>query len=303
MLALVFLAALLQNTSALVEEGRKRMSEQAFAEAAALFEKAAEREPSSSRIHYYLGVSLMRLGRAEDAVPSLERAAALTPRANPAVAYELGTAYLQTGQLEDAERVLRRAKDRAPGETRIRLQLGWAYYQLVDGEKAQAEFRYVLEREPGNALAHFYLGMTEAALGKLEAAERSFREALELDKTLVGARLGLARVVSQSGRRDEAKSELQIILDSYPEGRVSAHSELGLITLREGNAETAARHFEAVLEADAGHRQATYNLSLLYRRLGRLGEAEAMRTRFESMKDDVIEDRSLSRASSKEPEP
>ena len=66
----------------LVEEGQKRMREQAFAEAAALFEKAAEREPSSSRIHYYLGVSLMRLGRAGDAVSSLERAVALTPRTN-----------------------------------------------------------------------------------------------------------------------------------------------------------------------------------------------------------------------------
>ena len=96
MLALFLLAALSQDTFALVEEGQKRMREQAFAEAAALFEKAAEREPSSSRIHYYLGVSLMRLGRAGDAVSSLERAVALTPRTNLAVAYELGTAYLQT---------------------------------------------------------------------------------------------------------------------------------------------------------------------------------------------------------------
>ena len=64
--------------------------------------------------------------------------------------------------------------------------------------------------------------MTEAALGKIEAAERSFRETLELDKTLIGARLGLARVVSQSGRRDEAKSELEKILASYPAGSVSA---------------------------------------------------------------------------------
>ena len=302
MLALLLLAALSQNTSALVEEGQKRMREQAFAEAAALFEKAAEREPSSSRIHYYLGVTLMRLGRAEDAISSLERAAALTPRANPAVAYELGTAYLQTGQLEDAERVLRRARDAAPGETRIRLQLGWAYYQLVDGEKAEAEFRYVHEREPGNALAHFYLGLTEAALGKLEAAEHAFRKALELDNNLVGARLGLARVLSQSGRRDEAKSELEIILNSHPAGSVSAHNELGLITLREGDPDAAARHFEAVLEADADHRQATYNLSLLYRRLDRADEAEAMRARFESMKDEATDKRSLSRASSKKPE-
>lgn len=302
MLALLLLAGLSQDTSALVEEGQKLMREQAFADAAALFEKAVEREPASSRVHYYLGVSLMRLGRTEDAVASLERAAALSPRANPAVAYELGSAYLQTGELEDAERVLRRARDRAPDETRIRLQLGWVYYQLVDGEKAEAEFRYVLEREAGNALAHFYLGLTEAALGKLESAELAFRKALALDNDIVGARLGLARVLSQSARRDEAKSELAIILSSYPAGNVSAHNELGLITLREGDAETAARHFEAVLEADASHRQATYNLSLLYRRLGRAADAEAMRARFESMKADVIDDRSLSRASSEKPE-
>ena len=45
----------------------------------------------------------------------------------------------------------------------------------------------------------------------------------------------------------------------------------------------AARHFEAAWAADPSHRQACYNLGLVYERLGRKEMAQQYRARFEEL--------------------
>jgi len=299
LLGALLIPLFLQDGAELVARGRELLERQAFAAAERAFEDAVELDPSSSRAHYYLGVTRLRLGEAERAISALERARALSPRANGAVLFELGSALLQLTRYQEAVSVLSAASRASPGEMRFRLQLGFAYYQLVEGEKAAAEFRAVLGKEPENAAAHFYLGLSEAALGHLEAAEQSFRNALEQDATLVDARLGLARVLSQSGRRDEAKTELETVLRVFPAAAASAHNELGLIALRAGETVAAAEHFEAVLALEPEHRQATYNLSLLYRRLDLPEKAEAMRVRFEQLKTGEVKEPSLARTTSR----
>jgi tetratricopeptide (TPR) repeat protein len=275
--------------------------------AVAALEEAVELDPSSSRAQYYLGVARIRLGRIEDAIPALERARELAPTRNPAVLYELGTAYLKAGRFEEAASALFAASRLAPADSAIRLQLGFAHYKLVEGEKARDEFLGVIANEPGNALAHFYLGLSEAALGKIDTAQTSFRRALELKPDLVEAHLALAQTLSQAGRYAEAERELEDLLGDLAgassDAAASAHNELGLIRLRASDPKGAVEHFEAVLPVRPADRQATYNLSLLYRRLGRFEEAEEMRKRFEASEAEAIETRSLARTSSRPKRP
>ena len=299
-LALV-LAVSLQDASARIEEARRLMREQAFARAEAELQRAVELDDSSSRAYYYLGVCRMRLGRPEDAAAPLEHARALSPGVNVAVAYELGSAYLQTGRYQDAARILSEAREVAPDATGIRLQLGWAHYKLLEAEKARAEFLGVVEQEPKNGLAHFYLGLAEAALGNLEAAEHAFRAALDVNGDFADARLGLGRVLSQSGRYEEAIRVLEDVRRRFPDRAPAAENELGLIALGQGRLEAAVRHFEAVVAADPLHRQALYNLWILYRRLGKSDEARIVRERFESIDASRAEERSLARTSSRPP--
>ena len=108
--------------------------------------EAVELGPQESRGHYYLGLTLLRLGRRQDAIAELERSRDLDGRPNPSVLHELGTAYLQAERLNDAERTLKQAVALAPRLVRLRLQLGWVYYKKVEGEKAAAEFRALLSK-------------------------------------------------------------------------------------------------------------------------------------------------------------
>jgi tetratricopeptide (TPR) repeat protein len=305
-LAVIVLLGLLQDASVLLKQGEELLRAGRPLDAERALEEAVKLDPGSSRAQYYLGVARVRLERYEDAIAALEKARELAASPNPAVLYELGNAYLKCERFADAASALAAASRLAPGDGAIRLQLGFAYYKRVEGQRARDEFQRVIEVEPSNGLAHFYLGLSEAALGRIEAAQASFRRALQLRPDLVEARLALAQTLSQAGRYPEAESELRSLLsllETLPEksleAAASAHDELGLIRLRSGDPESAVAHFEAVLAIRPEDRQATYNLSLLYRRLGRMAEAEEMRKRFEASKAEAIEARSLSRTSSK----
>jgi tetratricopeptide (TPR) repeat protein len=290
-----------------LEEGEALLRAGRLDEAEARFGEAVRLAPDLPRAQYYLGVVRLRLGRPADAVGPLETARELSaraPRTNPAVLYELGTAYLQLERYEEAAAVLELASSAVPADTGFRLQLGYAYYKLLEGEKAEAEFGAVLAKEPRNPLARFYLGLTQAALGRLSEAEASFRLALETQPDLTDARLALARTLSQSDRDEEARAELDEVLTASPEGgeaALAAHNELGLVSLRAADLDGARRHFEAVVEGRADDRQATYNLWLIYSRLGMTAEANDMKARFEAAKPNETELRSLARTSASPP--
>jgi tetratricopeptide (TPR) repeat protein len=273
-----------------------------YDEAELVLQREVARDPDSARTQYLLGVARMRLGRPEEAVLPLEKARSLLDRGNPGVFYELGTAYLQTERFDEAIETLSQGTAEAPDDSRIRLQLGFARYQRLDAENARAEFLTVLGREPENPQAHFYLALAEAALGRLEESGREFRRTLSLAPDFDDARLGLARTLSQSGDDSGARNELLGIVARSPAGSpaaVSAHNELGLIALRARDVDGAREEFEAVVANRPHDRQATYNLWLLYERLGRGEEADEMRRRFEAVRDDPVQPRSASRTSSK----
>lgn len=291
-----------QDPSSVVREGEELLRAGRLTEAESRLEEAVAIAPELSRAQYYLGVVRMRLGRPLDAVGPLQRARDLSPDPNPAVLFELGTAYVQLERYEEAAAVLGRASAARPTDTALRLQLGYAFYKLLEGERAEAEFRRVISDEPGNPLARFYLGLAQAALGKLSDAEGSFRLALESRPELTDARLALARTLSQTDRDAEARVELERVLAASPatsEAALSAENELGLVSLRSSDLDGARRHFEAVVAGRPQDRQAIYNLWLIYRRLGLDDRASAMRERFQALKDEETDLRSLARTSSK----
>jgi tetratricopeptide (TPR) repeat protein len=293
-----------QDPATVLKEGEELLRAGRLAEAESRLQEAVALAPGESRAQYYLGVVRMRLGRPADAVEPLERARDLSASVNPPVLFELGTAYLRLARYEDAAAVLGDASAAVPGDAPFRLQLGYAYYKLLEGEKAEAEFLAVLAQEPENPLARFYLGLAEAGLGKLSEAEESFRLALGARPDFTDARLGLARTLSQADRSAEARAELERVLATSPEGSdaaLSAHNELGLIFLRTSDFDSARSHFEAVVAGRSDDRQATYNLWLIYSRLGLSERATEMKARFEASKAKAKENelRSLAVTSSK----
>lgn len=103
----------------LVERGER------LDEALTMIEAAVQTDPQNGAIVDSLGWALFRLGRAADAVPHMEQAAALLPT-DPVINDHLGDVYWTVGRIREAAFQWRRALSFAPDEdeaTRIRRKL------------------------------------------------------------------------------------------------------------------------------------------------------------------------------------
>lgn len=107
--------------------------------------ETSKREPKNSEVNYRLGKMLADKGKAQEAVPYLERAAQMQPN-NYQSAWELVRAYAHTGQYE----------------------------------RARAEIRTLLARQDKSELHHL-LGKVEEGSGRPLEAVREYRRAAELN--------------------------------------------------------------------------------------------------------------------------
>jgi tetratricopeptide (TPR) repeat protein len=278
----------LQEAMSLLDQGMRFLEERNLAAAEKVFRELVSQSPEDSRANYYLGITLSRQVRTEEAIVALENAMRFAKRPNPSILYELGTAFSKLERWREAEEVLRRATDLAPRETVMRLQLGWVYYSKLEGEKARAEFERVIATSP-SAKAFLYLGLTEIGLGRNEPAVEALREAIRLEPGLLEAHVALGKILARAGRDAEAMPVLTRALE-IDRSNAEAHFQLGLIALRRGELDSASRSFEAAIDADPEHLQAWYNRALVAERLGRGEEARESWARIEELRAAGAED-------------
>ena len=86
----------------------------------------------------------------------------------------------------------------------------------------------VVAVEPRHALGLNYLGYTLFRLSKAKEAEKSFRGALQVDPNFAAAHYGLAQLLENTGRTDEAVAEYEktLALQSNHEDAARALAEL-----------------------------------------------------------------------------
>jgi tetratricopeptide (TPR) repeat protein len=99
-----------------------------------------QKDPHESEQSYVnLGSLLLQEDRAEEAVPSLQKAVALAPK-DANCRLKLGTAYLRLSRLEEARQELEKAAQLDPENAAIHYQLGRFYKQIHQIDRAKAEF-------------------------------------------------------------------------------------------------------------------------------------------------------------------
>lgn len=196
---------------------------------------ASRHRPSA--INLYLGAaqSLAALGRADEAA-AIYQGLAEVPSASPDELFEAGNALAD----------------------------------LRKHEAAALLYRALLRREPGLVPALNNLGNMLRELGKLDEAETVYRQALASapdDATIIGNR---ALILSDLGRIDEAEAECRRALALRP--TAVAHSNLGLILMRRGQAAEALDQFSAgrALAPDLADLEFHEGVALL--QLGRFAE-------------------------------
>jgi tetratricopeptide (TPR) repeat protein len=150
--------------------------------AAAILDIAAGIDEAVADIHYLRGFLALAQDTGPAALASFRRATEID--ANHADAWVgLGALYVQARNYRDAVPALEKAAALAPASARAQLNLGSAYRGAGEVTKAEAAYRRSLEIRRGYAEAHFNLGILYLdapqfpgldTLGRLNAAIEQF---------------------------------------------------------------------------------------------------------------------------------
>jgi tetratricopeptide (TPR) repeat protein len=148
------------------------------------------------------------------------------PAQQAAVIFDAAQNAHQAGDLEKAVTLYSEALTRDPSLWQAEFQRGIAYFSLNRLDDARASMNRVdaqlsgsagggsQDLKPYRARVQLILGEIEASAGKPAEAQRAFRRALEIDPASKRAHSGLAELLLQGNKPDEAAVEARAAIDS-----------------------------------------------------------------------------------------
>ena len=132
------------------------------------------------------GAKLLQQGKAQEAIPHLERAYQLDAE-NVAVLINLGGAYVMLGRHREAIPLLESARDVEPDNAMIWINLGAAYLGnpvlATPDQQIQAisAFEQALALDPQAPNVHYNLGLIFVDRNEPDLAAAAFRKATQVD--------------------------------------------------------------------------------------------------------------------------
>jgi len=118
------------------------------------------------------------------------------------------------------------------------------------GEETIRSLREALKHSPDNVPLREHLASTLASYGHLEEAEREYRDTIARAPNAPGPKLGLAKVYFQQNKTSQAAVVLEGLMKSQT-APAAARLLYARVLLRSGDADRAAHHYRAAVEADA----------------------------------------------------
>ncbi len=171
--------------------GNKCIAQGDYAQAATLYEEAAELDSSHAETLNNLGSALSHLGRYDEAERYFRQAMTLKPNFSDPYT-NLGILLRQKSYLQDSETLLRRALKLRPNDPDARINLGLTLVFLGRLRDAKACFAKVLKTAPRNVHALFGMGQIAMVEGRFAEAEATYSRVMELDPKMTNALAALA---------------------------------------------------------------------------------------------------------------
>jgi tetratricopeptide (TPR) repeat protein len=184
-------------------------------EEAAAYRAKASAPAASARDHYLAGWEYARHGRYAAAVPLLEQATRLDPKALWAW-FLLGRSYDGLGRDADAVACYGTCLALQPDAHQVWFNRGLAYLRRGDFKNARADLDRALELKPTLADAYFNRGLARRALNDLPGAEDDFTRALENGAHYTRVYFVRAQVRAQRGDAAGAESDRREGLSREP---------------------------------------------------------------------------------------
>ncbi|NNK63559.1 MAG: hypothetical protein HKO98_10100, partial [Gemmatimonadetes bacterium] len=160
------------------------------------------------------------------------------------------------------------------GESHLALANVQMYYEW-DFEAAEASYLQALELTPGSAEAHHMFSRFLKAVGRLDEAVHYMETAVGMDPLSLPYNHSLAIALQTAGRLDDAESHLQRILGLDPSFTASLQA-LGWVKFAQGDRGAALKYFEQLPAATDDLYAGIGPRALVYGRLGRAADVEAM---------------------------
>ena len=142
-----------------------------------------------------------------------------------------------------------------------------------DTDGAIAAYQAILATTPQIPLEHMNLGSVYRKKGDLAKAEAEMRQSVELDSGFVDGYVGLATVLAEAGKRDQAIEAMKKGTEANPQsGRLQY--ALGVLAEGAGDAATAKAAFLKAEELDPQNFETQYHLATVA--LNQNNKAEAI---------------------------
>jgi tetratricopeptide (TPR) repeat protein len=294
------LLALAEDPAALSEAATKLAQEKRYPEAAELWRKAAAINPRFFPALFNLGFYYYSAGRFEEAVPWLERGAAVQED-DFNTRYVLGAAFSRLGRPDAALRQWRVAQRLRPGNSRLLQMMSVEYGKGRYFNEAAATARLALERSPedqnlyyiaikalqdagdaggaaeiaaravkkfpSSARASFEHGFHLQKLGKVEEAMAFLRTAMKLDPSYEEPPFFMGDLLVKLGKTEEAIPYLRTAIRNRND-YVPARVLLARALMKLERWEEALSELNATVALDPKHPQPHLLLSQIYFRLG-----------------------------------
>ena len=163
--------------------------------------------------------------------------------------------------------------------------LGIALLDELQYAEAVAAFTEVVKLRHDYVDGYTNIGITEIVWEKYESARTAIRKALTLDPNNARALYYDGLLQRRAGNTNREIADFRKVVEMFPQSR-DARRELGITYYQQKDEHAAMEQFEALQKIDPDDLTAHYNLSILYRRMGRPEDAAEQQEMFVDKKVD-----------------
>ena len=181
-----------------------------------LFRHAIDVTSKNYLAHNNLGFSLMRQGKAKEAMKHYSEAIRINPSYAGAY-YNLGVAESKQSRFQEAVKHYSEALRIEPKNAETHNNLGDVLARLGHIELAMKHYVQALRINPAYAKAHANLGNVLAYQGDMESAIEQYKTALKINPELAEANVNLGMVLAGQGRLDDAIDHFEAALRIKPD--------------------------------------------------------------------------------------
>jgi len=163
--------------------------------------------------------------------------------------------------------------------------LGIALLDQSQYKEAVDAFTEVVKLRPTYADAYTNVGLTEIVWEKYGSARTAIRKSLSIDPNNARTLYYDGLLQRRAGNTEKEIADFRKVVEMFPQSR-DARRELGITYYQQNDNPAALEQFEALQKIDPDDLTAHYNLSILYRRMGKKDQAAEQQDMFVDKKVD-----------------